>query len=299
MNPQSDLTQRLGKLIATYAPHDGGFDLPVEGLKVVRVSHTNTDGFCTVSSAGVCLVAQGCKQVTLGDQVYSYDRSKMVLYSMTVPIQARIVQAQPTEPFLSLALDIQPQKIAELALQVFPHGIPRTPDVRAIHLSHSDDAIIEAALRLFETLKHPRQVELLAPRIIEEIWLRIMLSPLGPSLAQIGTAESPTMKIVESITWLRNNYQESFSIEQLSSLVNMSESSFHRHFKSVTSMSPLQFQKVLRLQEARNSMLYQMHDVTTASTRVGYLSPSQFTREYTRYFGMPPSKDIARHRASV
>jgi transcriptional regulator GlxA family with amidase domain len=147
-----------------------------------------------------------------------------------------------------------------------------------------------------ECLAHPGDVELLAPLVVDEILIRLLRSPIGVRVAQMGFAESSVDRIAKAIAWLRGNYAQSMKIEDLGGLVHMSVSSFHEHFKSVTSMSPLQYQKVLRLQEARRLMLSAMMDAGGASQRVGYLSASQFSREYSRFFGNAPTKDIARLR---
>lgn len=305
MNKQSDNVEnsteieKLTKLVQAYAPHDGSFELPISGVRIFRGSRIDPHPISIVSQAGVCIVAQGAKRIILGDRIYEYDRSRMVVYSMALPVEARVVQASRSEPYLCLVLDITPQKISELALKVFPHGLPKVQDTGGIHVGHSDEHIIAAAVRLIEAMKNQKERKLLSDLIIDEIFIRLLFSPLGPAVAQIGSIESNTWKIVKAISWLRENYAETLNIEALAKLVNMSETSFHRHFKSVTMMSPGQFQKVLRLQEAKNLMLTEMLDVTSASQRVGYASPSQFSREYSRFFGSSPIKDIAKTRQST
>jgi len=147
-----------------------------------------------------------------------------------------------------------------------------------------------------ECLAHPSDVELLAPLIMDEILIRLLRSPIGVRVAQMGFAESSVHRVEKAIAWLRENYAQPMKVEGLADLVHMSASSFHEHFKAVTSMSPLQYQKVLRLQEARRLMLASMMDAGSASQHVGYLSPSQFSREYSRFFGSAPSRDIAKLR---
>ncbi len=156
--------------------------------------------------------------------------------------------------------------------------------------------ILNAATRLVECLAQPGDAELLAPLVVDEILIRLLRSPIGVRVAQMGFAESSVYRLAKAISWLRANYSQPMKVEDLAELVHMSVSSFHEHFKSVTSMSPLQFQKVVRLQEARRLMLSTMMDAGTASQRVGYLSASQFSREYSRFFGSAPIKDIARLR---
>ncbi|MGC2258207.1 MAG: AraC family transcriptional regulator, partial [Candidatus Sulfotelmatobacter sp.] len=197
---------------------------------------------------------------------------------------------------LSLKLDLDPHKIAELVLKVFPHGLPPVQERSAVYITPAEASVVNAATRLMESLAHPGDAELLAPLMIDEILIRLLRSPIGVRVAQMGFAESSVHRVAKAISWLRENFSQPMKVEELAGLVHMSVSSFHEHFKSVTSMSPLHYQKVLRLQEARRLMLSTMMDAGSASLRVGYLSPSQFSREYSRFFGNAPTKDIARLR---
>jgi transcriptional regulator GlxA family with amidase domain len=156
--------------------------------------------------------------------------------------------------------------------------------------------IVNAATRLVELMAQPGDAELLAPLVVDEILIRLLRGPIGVRVAQIGLADSGLHGVAKAVSWLRTNYSQHMKVEELAELAHMSVSSFHQHFKSVTSMSPLQYQKVLRLQEARRLMLSAMMDASTACWRVGYLSASQFSREYSRFFGSAPTRDIARLR---
>jgi AraC-like DNA-binding protein len=166
----------------------------------------------------------------------------------------------------------------------------------AVYITPVDASIVNAATRLMECLAHPGDAELLAPLVMDEILIRLLRSPIGVRVAQMGFAESSVHRVAKAISWLRANFSQPTKVEDLAGLVHMSVSSFHEHFKFVTSMSPLHYQKVLRLQEARRLMLSTIVDAGTASQRVGYLSASQFSREYSRFFGNAPTKDIARLR---
>jgi transcriptional regulator GlxA family with amidase domain len=212
-------------------------------------------------------------------------------------VAAQVTRASYSEPYLALRLDLEPQKIAELALRVYPNGVPTIQERRAVYIASLDRTIVDAAIRLMKCLAHASDVELLAPLVVDEILIRLLRGPIGMRAAQMGFAESSVHRIAKAISWLRTNYSQPIKIEELAELVHMSASSFHEHFKSVTSMSPLQYQKVLRLQEARRLMLSAMMDASAASQRVGYLSASQFSREYSRFFGSAPTKDIARLRS--
>jgi AraC-like DNA-binding protein len=287
---------RLGRLIAAYAPHDGSFDLRIPGVHAIRLSRVNQECVHALSLPSLCIATQGAKTFIVGQDVFEYDATRMIVFSVALPVAAQVTQASHTEPYLALKLDLEPHKIAELALRVFPHGLPPAQERVAVYVTPVEDCVVNAATRLMECLAQPGDAELLAPLVMDEILIRLLRSPIGIRVAQMGFAESSVQRIAKAISWLRENYSQPMKVEALAELVHMSVSSFHEHFKSVTSMSPLHYQKVLRLQEARRLMLSTIVDAGTASQRVGYLSPSQFSREYSRFFGNAPSRDIAKLR---
>jgi AraC-like DNA-binding protein len=287
---------RLGRLIAAYAPHDGSFDLRIPGLHAIRISRTNRESVHALRSASLCIAAQGAKTVIVGQGMYEYDASRMIVFSVALPVAAQVTQASHAQPYLALKLDLDPRRIAELVLKVFPHGLPPVEERKAVYVTPVDASIINAATRLVECLAQPGDAELVAPLVMDEILIRLLRSPIGVRIAQMGFADSSVHRVAKAISWLRANFSQPMKVEELAELVHMSVSSFHEHFKSVTSMSPLHYQKVLRLQEARRLMLSTVMDASTASQRVGYLSASQFSREYSRFFGNAPSQDIARLR---
>jgi len=292
---EPDVT-KLARLIAAYAPHDGSFELRIPGLHASRFSRINTECFHSVRSPSLCIVAQGAKTVIVGQEVYEYDASRMIVFSVALPVASQITQASHSEPYLALRLDLDPRKIADLVLKVYPHRLPPVQERRAVYVTPADARIVNAATRLMECLAQPGDAELLAPLVVDEIVIRLVRSPIGVRVAQMGFVESSVHRVAKAISWLRANFSQPIKVEDLAALVHMSVSSFHEHFKSVTSMSPLHYQKVLRLQEARRLMLSTIMDAGTASQRVGYLSASQFSREYSRFFGSAPTKDIARLR---
>jgi AraC-like DNA-binding protein len=289
-------TPELARLIAAYAPHDGSFQLRVPGWHAIRLSRVNEECVHAVRLPSLCIAAQGVKTFIVGQDVFEYDASRMIVFSVALPVAAQVTQASHSEPYLALKLDLDPHKIAELVLKVFPRGLPPVQERRAVDVTPLDESIVNAATRLMECLAQPGDAELLAPLATDEILIRLLRSPIGVRVAQMGFAESSVQRIAKAISWLRENYSQPMKVEELAGLVHMSVSSFHEHFKSVTSMSPLHYQKVLRLQEAKRLMLSTMMDASTASQRVGYLSASQFSREYSRFFGSAPTKDIARLR---
>ncbi len=289
-------TTKLARLIAAYAPHDGSFELRIPGVHASRFSRANTECFHSLRLPSLCVIAQGAKTTIVGHDVYEYDASRMIVFSVALPVASQITQASRSEPYLAFKLDLDPHKIAELVLRVFPHGLPPTQERSAVYVTTAEESVVNAATRLMECLGQPGDAELLAPLVVDEILIRLLRSPIGVRVAQMGFAESSVHRVAKAISWLRDNFSQPMKVEDLAEMVHMSVSSFHEHFKSVTSMSPLHYQKVLRLQEARRLMLSTMMDAGTASQHVGYLSASQFSREYSRYFGSAPARDIARLR---
>ena len=289
-------TADLARLIAAYAPHDGGFDLRIPGVHASRFSRVNRECVHALRVASLCIVAQGAKTVIVGDEVFEYDASRLIVFSVALPVAAQVTKASQSEPYLSLRFDLDPRKTSELVLKVYPNGLPPAQERSAVYIAPADASIVNAATRLMECLAQPGDAELLAPLVLDEILIRLLRSPIGVRVAQMGFAESSVYRVAKAIAWLRENYSQPMKVEDLADLVHMSVSSFHEHFKSVTSMSPLHYQKTLRLQEARRLMLSTMMDAGSASQRVGYLSASQFSREYSRFFGSAPSRDIARLR---
>ncbi len=290
---------RLTSLIKNYSPYDGSFEQKIPGVHTIRRSKINGELVHGLAIAGLCVVAQGSKNVLLGREVFNYDASKMVVYSVDMPLASQVMKASHAEPFLCVRIDLNPQKIAELTLKVYPHGIPPVRENRAVYVGRSDAKITSAAIRLLELLSRPEEAELLSPLIIDEILIRLLRSPLGSRVAQMGLKNSGLNGVSKSVAWLRGNFTHPVKMEHLAKLANMSASTFHSHFKAVTAMSPLQFQKVLRLQEARRLMLSAMMDAGIASRQVGYVSASQFSREYGRFFGEAPTQDIAKLREQI
>jgi len=287
---------RLAELIKIYAPYDGSFELNVPGVHAIRRSRKTSEQVHGFAHSGLCVVAQGAKSVMLGREVFEYDADKMIVYSVDMPVTSQVLKASAVEPFLGLRLDLDPQRIADLTLKVYPHGLPPVLESLAIYLGQVDPKIVEATIRLLELVSQPTESGLLGPLVMDEILIRLLRSPLGPRVAQLGLKGSGLRGVSKAVAWIKDNFTQPIRIDHLAKLANMSASTFHTHFKSVTSMSPLQFQKVLRLQEARRLMLSSMKDAGIASREVGYVSASQFSREYSRFFGDAPTKDVQKFR---
>ncbi len=295
-DPDASGLARLVQLLKAHAPYDGTFELRLPGVHVSRASRAHADFHHAVQRPGLCLVAQGAKRVMLGPERYEYDASRVLVYSVDVPVSAQVTQASLDAPYLGVRVDLDPARITDLTARVYPLGLPRRGDGRAICVDQLDGPLMDAVARLLELASRPGDAELLAPLVLDEILIRLLRSPLGPRVALIGQEESQLHRISRAVAWVRAHFDQPLDVERLATLAHMSPSSFHQHFKAVTSLSPLQYQKALRLQEARRLMLMNLLDAGTAGRRVGYQSPSQFTREYGRYFGSAPTRHIAHLR---
>lgn len=280
-------------MIVKFAPGDGHFDLPVAGAHVFRKNQVNPEPNRVMSIPGICIVAQGAKQITLGENTYQYDPSHLIVYAAEVLIQSNFIKASKEEPYLSCVVHIDPERLNQLVMKVFPYGPPKNQNAQAVCVSNSNTEIVKAAIRLLDLALKREDADLLIPLVVDEILIRLLRGHAGPLIAQMGIIDSHSQKISRSISWIKENYAEPIKVEDLASMASMSPSAFHQHFKSITSMSPVQFQKALRLQTARNLIITKMIDVANASYQVGYSSASQFSREYSRYFGKSPAKDMA------
>jgi AraC-like DNA-binding protein len=290
--------RNLANLIADCAPHDGVIPLRLPGTYALRRSQMNTEPAYATLGPSLCMVAQGAKALMLGDEVFEYDPARMLVFAVDLPVSGQVTRASRRDPFLGFKLDLDPTRVAELAARVFPRGIPKPADNRGLYVGRATDDIIDAVSRLLTLMARPDDADLLGPLVVDEILIRLLRTPIGSRVAQIGEAKSGVTRMGEAIAWIRAHYAQPVTVDEMAASVHMSASSFHERFKAVTSMSPLQYQKVLRLHEARRLMLFQDMDAADACRRVGYLSPSQFSREYARFFGSAPMKDTARLRAA-
>jgi AraC-like DNA-binding protein len=288
--------RRLANLLARYTPHDGAFPLRLPGTYAVRRDRITSEPVHATLGPSLCIVAQGAKVIMLGTDVLEYDPARMLVFAVDLPVTGQVTRASRRDPYLGFKLDLDPARVAELAARVYPHGIPRASDHRGLYVGQTSDAIIDAVTRLLDLMARPEDAGLLGPLVVDEIVIRLLQSPIGTRVAQIGAPNSGVHRVADAVSWIRAHFAQPVTVEEMAASVHMGASSFHQRFKAVTGMSPLQYQKVLRLHEARRLMLFQNAEATDACHRVGYLSPSQFSREYSRYFGNAPTKDIARLR---
>ncbi|XSG77045.1 AraC family transcriptional regulator N-terminal domain-containing protein [Herpetosiphon llansteffanensis] len=288
----------LAQLLAQYAPHDGRFGFCMPQIYAIRESHPHQRSLPAIYQPSVCIVAQGAKQLVLGDQTYNYDAIHVLVVAVDLPVAAQITQASLAQPYLCFKLEFDVQRVAELALKVYPQGLPAPTELRAIATERSNRQLVQAAIRLLELMQYPAEAELLAPLVIDEMIIRLLHSPFGNRLAQIGQTSSRVTPVAQAISWLRQHYAQPIQVEQLADLAHLSVSAFHLHFKAVTALSPIQFQKTLRLHEARRLLVATTLEIGQIGQQVGYASSSQFSREYRRYFGCSPTDDLARLRQS-
>lgn len=240
----------------------------------------------------LCLVAQGAKRVILGEELYTYDADNYLIASVDLPIVAQVTEASPEKPYLGLMLKLDPRMISQLMVDSnLP--LPRTQQTsRGMAVSKVTARMLGAFQRLLDLIDVPEDIPILAPLIQKEILYRLLVGDQGPRLRQMGAAGTQSHQLSQAIDWLKKNYTESLRVDDLAAHASMSTSTFHRHFRELTSMSPLQFQKRIRLHEARRMMFADHMDATSAAFHVGYESNTQFNREYSRVFGAPPLRDI-------
>jgi len=244
----------------------------------------------------ICLAVQGAKRVILGEDTYVYDAHHYLITSVHLPTIVQIIEASPEKPYLGLRLKLDLREISQLMVDSnLPQPRPQQSS-RGMATGEMTLPIIRAFQRLIDLLAEKQDIPILAPNIQREIIYRLLVGDQGERLRQIASAGSQSQQIARAIEWLKGNYSEQLSIDDLAAQASMSNSTFHHHFRSMTALSPLQFQKQLRLQEARRLMLTERMDAANAAFQVGYESPSQFNREYNRQFGAPPLRDITKLR---
>lgn len=245
-----------------------------------------------IHEPSICLIAQGAKRVFLGDEVYEYDAHHYLIASVNLPIVAQVFDASKERPYLSLKLDLDQREISRMMLDSNLPVPQKKQSDRGMAVSEISLPLLNSFHRLIDLLGSPEDIPILAPLFQKEILYRLLTGEQGRRLRQIASIGSHSQSIANAIEWLKNNFMEPLKVSELAAHVSMSTSTFHHHFRSITAMSPLQFQKWLRLHEARRLMFAEQTDAATAAFNVGYESPSQFSREYSRLFGAPPLRDI-------
>src|ERR671933_946240 len=290
---RDELVERLARAV----PADGT-TTPLDGLMLRRASAPMELGH-SVSYPSVCVIAQGSKELRLGDTRHRYDPAHYLITTAALPIASRVVEASPERPYLGLVLRLDPTLVGSVLVEAGYVAPPRQSAVQAINVSLLDAGLLDAVVRFVRLLDTPADARFLAPLVTREIVYRLLIGEQGGRLMQLAALGGAAHRIVEAIARLRQDCDQPLCIEELARAYGMSVSSSHYHFRAVTALSPLQFQKHLRLQEARRLMLGEGLDAASAGYRVGYGDASHFPREYKRLFGAPPMQDVEHLREGV
>ncbi len=294
-----DTLREIATLIARFAAAEGETATAIDGLYLSR-REALTPALVTTQWPCFALVAQGAKSLTLGDEPFHYGPGSGLVVALDLPVVSHVMQATPDEPLLGLGLAIRGERLQALVRD--GHATPRTAagtSARGVAVHAASPGLLEATCRLLRLLGQPEHIPALAPLVEQEILYWLLVGPTGPQLMQIARADTPANRVARAIAWLRGHFAEPLRIEALASHAGMSASSLHHHFSAVAGMTPMQYQKRLRLHEARRLMLVDGLDVGSAGYRVGYQSASQFSREYSRLHGQPPLRDVEALRANV
>ena len=289
------LLNDLTELIARHTAHDGIHATAVPRVGLVRGS-APTLPMPVVYEPTLCLIAQGRKRVVLGSTAYVYDAATYLTASVDLPVTGSVIEASAERPYLCFVLNLDVAQLGELAVRHPSTEADEDTVPNGIALNATTPALLDAAVRLVRLLDSPHDIAELAPLIEREILYRLLTGPGNQLVRQMSQARSRLNQIARAIVWIRTHYAEEWRIDDLAAVAGMSRSSFHAHFKAVTSMSPLEFRTSLRLQEARRKMVAEALDAASAGFQVGYQSPSQFSRDYGRAFGLPPARDAQRLR---
>jgi AraC-like DNA-binding protein len=286
----ADVYAEIAEIVARYANEDA-IESPIDGLFIVKRS-SPTLPLHAHQKPSFWLVAQGRKCVTIGEEELHYGVGDCLLVALDMPVTSRITHATPEQPHLCVGVEIDPGRLAELMSRL-PAEVAASPEGgRGVSVNPASPQLLDATLRFLRLLDRPKDVAALAPLIEQEILYHLLSGKCGARLLHIALAEGHGHRVTRAVAWLREHFAQTLRIEALADHVGMSESSLHHHFKAVTGMTPMQYQKQLRLYEARRLMLVEGLDVGEAGYTVGYQSPSQFSREYRRLYGLSPGRDL-------
>jgi AraC-like DNA-binding protein len=288
--------EELVERIARAVPADGTVE-PLPGLHLNRVS-APTEPLHSATRPSFCVIAQGSKEILLGESRYRYDPAHYLIATIELPAVSRIVEASPERPYLSLRFDLDPTLVGSVMVET-GHAAPTGTDARAIDVSPLEPSLLDAAVRLVRLVESPTDARVLRPLVAREIVYRLLMGAQGSRLRHLALLGGQTDRVVRAVERLRHEFDQPLRIDAVAHDLGMSVSGFHHHFKAVTAMSPLQFQKQVRLQEARRLLLGEDLDAASVAARVGYNDASHFTREYKSLFGVSPIRDVARLRETA
>ena len=293
-----NLCNELAAVLRRKAVTDGEHETAIRELKFYRFSNP-TEQAQVLQQPAVYVVVQGRKEVTVGNETYVYDPSQYLAVSLQLPAAGRVVVARPDKPYLCLTLSVDARELAALIVET---GLPAPRDDhdgRALYVSPLKSPLLEGLLRLVRLLDAPQDIPVLAPLIVRELHYRLLQGEQHGRLAEMAIGDGRLRRVAGAINWIKEHFAESLQIETLAKRVNMSGSALHSHFKAVAAMSPIQYQKRLRLQEARRRLVSGGTTAEAVAYEVGYASASQFSREYVRLFGHPPRRDTERMREEL
>jgi AraC-like DNA-binding protein len=282
----------------TQAVREDGTVEPLQGVRLHRSSLPN-EPLHSVAEPHFAVIAQGSKEISLGDERYQFDPYNYCLGSVGLPVASRIVEASKERPYLSFRLELDPILIGSIMSESGHSAPPNQTEVKALSASTLDADLLDAVVRLVRLIDNPAEAQVLAPLVKREIFYRLLIGNLGAQLRHIAVISGYTPPIARAIERLRKDFDQPLRIDSIASELGMSISGFHHHFKAITAMSPLQFQKRLRLQEARRLMLGDGLDAASAASRVGYHNAAHFNREYKSLYGLPPMRDVERLRGTI
>lgn len=296
MMREESAIRELAEIVAKNSKGCGAHKTAVAGLHCLRFDRVDAATPAAMTPS-ICVILQGKKQVWLEEEVYQYEPSQFLAVSVDMPVVGQVMEASPEKPYLCLQVELDARQLAELIPQAGVEGAV-SPE-RGLFVGRMDLALLDSLVRLGRLLEAPEDITALAPLALREIYYRLLKGAHGRRIAQMAVADSHTQRIAKVLHRLRENLAGDWRVEELAEMANMSASSFHQHFKAVTAMSPVQYQKKLRLLEARRLLLAEEADATRAAYRVGYESASQFSREYARMFGAPPMRDVEQWRGAA
>ena len=289
---REELTERIGRTVS----EDGAKEV-FPGFFLARSSRPS-ESLNTVYEPAFCFIAQGRKRALLGEEVFRYDPGHYLLFTVDLPLIFQIEKATPDEPYLGLRLDLDPSLVTSVLMEADIKIRKGDASTKAMDVHSIDANLLDAVVRLVRLADEPGSSSVLAPLIVKEIIYRLLAGGQGARLGHL-LPSGDTQRISRAIGHLREHFDEPLKIDDIARQFGMSVSGFHHHFKSVTAMSPLQFQKQIRLQEARRLMLGEDLDAASAGFRVGYEDPSYFSRDYKKLFGSPPQRDILSLRSRL
>ncbi|GFP75222.1 AraC family transcriptional regulator [Clostridium fungisolvens] len=293
-----DKLKQLANLIERFTDKEGLQSSSIPSLDFIR-STEKSELLHSIYTPSLCVIVQGAKMVILGSEGYRYDKNSYLVASVHLPITGQIIEASSDAPYLSLRLGFSSDQILDIIKETKQATMTKQNPPRGLIVNKTSLSLLDALLRLVSLLETPADIPVLAPLFIREILYRILQDDQGDVVKQFAMIGSHAQAISSAINLINKDFSKSLSIEELAKTINMSPSSLHHHFKKVTAMSPLQYQKQVRLQEARRLLLSETLEAADAAFQVGYESPSQFSREYSRMFGLPPISDIKRLKNSI